>query len=151
MSHFLFDESRPYKEFRSALEEPLNADTQQGDDHFAHEQKCFIIRNDAIKPVTGRTILIRDVIECLYFVYVDLGRQQWDDKYWFFVGKLVNTKGHDIFFAYEAGCNGTGFGLGEQSCLHLSDSLQRLCQYGLTDKQRELIMTSLDLGRRYHV
>lgn len=139
----LFDVSASYEEYKNVLVEPLYADYKstrlnRNYETYAHCQNSFIISNNAIKQV-HKCALIKGHITCLYFIYVDFGKK-WDNKYWFFIGKLDN----DIYFMYESGCCGTGFGLGSKSTLYLSKTPELLCKYGLTDKHRDLISNNID-------
>ena len=134
----LFQNSCSFEEYKYILEAPLEADLQSVFiDSYCHEQYCCAITGDKIKHI-NKLIIIKDKIECLYFIYINFGEKKWDNKYWFFIGRLNNQ----IYFAYESGCCGTGFGLGSKSSLYLSKTQELLCKYGLTDKQRELINMS---------
>jgi hypothetical protein len=124
-----------YVDYENILAEPLNADETLIDPNInCHEQKAYAIQTDKIKSIDKR-IIIKNSIECLYFIYVDTKLNYYDDKYWFFIGKLKNG----IYFSYESGCCQTGFGLGSKSSLYLAKEQDHLITYGLTNKQRELI------------
>ena len=71
--------------------------------------------------------------------YLKICKYEYDDKYWFFIGKLENN----LYFSYEIGCSGTGFGLGETSLIHFSKTKELLLLYGLTDKHRNLVKLKL--------
>lgn len=128
----MFNKSYLYEEYKSFLDEPLDMDAEAIDD--THFQECHLITNNKIQ-LLNRRIILKPLIECLYFVYVDYGRIKYDDKYWFFIGKLKNG----LYFSYEVGCSGTGFGLGETSKIYFSNTKELLLLYGLTDKQRNII------------
>ena len=135
----LYNEYSLYDEYKYILQDPLDADIKSAQpDNYCHYTKCIIITKDNIKNVE-KLVLIKDLIECLYFIYVDYGKREYDNKYWFFIGKLNNN----TYFSYESGCCGTGFGLGEKSTLFLSKSQELLYNYGLTDKQRDLINNNI--------
>lgn len=134
----LFEEYSSFDKYKCILLEPLEADFIPNSNDYCHEQKCYVLTSDKIKHI-NRIALIKDNIECLFFVYVDFGQQIWDKKYWFFVGKLKNG----IYFVYESGRSGTGFGFGETSQICLSKMPDVLCKYGLTDKQRDLIINNI--------
>jgi len=129
----LFENCISYEDNKKYVVDPLQADCMD-QNSFCHYQKCYRIDTDKIKVITKR-VIIKDLIDCLYFLYVDALLDNFDDKYWFFVGKLKN----DFYFAYESGCCGTGFGLGSESTLYVSFNKKLLIKYGLTDKQRDLI------------
>lgn len=132
----LFSKTFSYEQYKELLQKPLEADLKfKNNINYAHYQKCIVIHNQHGPIVSDKCVSIIDKIESLYFVYTDFGCQQWDDKYYFFIGKLINN----IYFSYEVGCSGTGFGLGEESIIHLSQSKELLYNYGLTNKNRELI------------
>lgn len=135
----LFQTSQPYENFKRVLSEPLIADYAKSTDSnkYCHDQTCFSITNKKIRHVK-QTVVIKDEIESLYFVHVDAGRMKWDDRYWFFVGKLK----HGTYFTYESGCCGTGFGLGSESKLYLSKNPELLYDYALSNEQRNLINTT---------
>lgn len=133
----LFEEYASYEEYKNVLLEPLNADEKINKDEYCHYQKAYFITDDKIIPIK-KVVLIKDIIECLYFLYTDFGYSEWDDKYWFFVGKL-----NKIYFMYESGCNGTGFGLGSESTLYLSKTPEYLIKYGFTNKHRNLIVNNI--------
>jgi hypothetical protein len=131
----LFQNNFTYKDYENILFEPLNADEILINPNInCHEQKAYVILPNKIKPVEKR-IIIKNLIESLYFIYVDTKLNYNDDKYWFLIGKLKNG----IYFSYESGCCQTGFGLGSKSSLYLSREQDHLIKYGLTNKQRELI------------
>lgn len=131
----LFQNNFPYKDYENILFEPFNADeTLINPDTSCHEQKAYAIQPNKIKPIEKR-IIIKDLIETLYFIYVDTKLNYYDDKYWFLIGKLKNG----IYFSYESGCCQTGFGLGSKSSLYLAREQSDLITYGITNKQRELI------------
>lgn len=135
----IFDSSHFYEEYKNILDEPLDADlksVQKKD--YVHFQKCYLITNSKIIP-SNRNMSIKHLIECVYFVYTDFGEGEFDDKYWFFIGKLSN----DLYFSYEVGCSGTGFGLGETCTMHFSKTEELLLTYGLTDKQRNFIKQNI--------
>lgn len=135
----LFEEYTSYEEYKNVLLEPLNADEKKTvDEHYCHFQKVYFITDDKIKHI-DKIVLIKDIIKCLYFIYIDFGYKEWDDKYWFFVGKLNN----EIYFTYESDCNGTGFGLGCESTLYFSKTPEYLIKYGFTNKHRELIINNI--------
>lgn len=132
----VFNNSYLYEEYKNVLDEPLDADlktTQQNENEYPHYQKCYLITNK-IKPL-NQNVMVKHLIECLYFVYTDFGEKEYDNKYWFFIGRLKNN----LYFSYEMGCSGTGFGLGETSVIHFSKTKEFLLLYGLTDKHRNLI------------
>ena len=142
---YLFKEYCFYEEYKNILFGPLEADCKSVNGGYCHYQKCYFINFNTIKHV-NKCMLIKDKIECLYFVYIDFGEKQWDDKYWFFVGKLTN----DLYFAYESDCCGTGFGLGSSSSLYLSKTPELLYTYGLTNKHRDLINSNINISQRFN-
>lgn len=129
----LFNEFSDFENFKNNLSEPLEADEIK--DLNLHFQKCYFIKDNNIKHINKRFI-IKNIIEHLYFLYIDLGEKEFDERYWFFIGKIKNK---NLYFTYETGCCGTGFGLGEISTIYLSENKDLLCNYGLTNKQRYLI------------
>lgn len=132
----LFKEYHYYEEYKNILLEPLNADETLNIDkkYYCHTQNAYFITDNTINHI-NKVILIKDRIKYLFFLYTDFGETEWDDKYWFFVGKLNNG----IYFMYETECNGTGFGLGTQSKLYLSKKPEYLIKYSFTNKHRDLI------------
>jgi hypothetical protein len=136
----LFKNYSSFDEYKYILIEPLNADLLTQDKSVCHTQKVYMITNKKINYLDNKVILIKDNIICLFFIYTDFGQKMWDDKYWFFIGKLNN----DIYFSYESGCSGTGFGLGSTSTIYFSKTPELLCSYGLTNKQRDLIINNID-------
>lgn len=137
----LFSSYTSYENYKNILEEPLNADERSiVDKDFCHEQYGYVIKNNKLE-IMKKNLPIKNNIEYLYFSYVDFGEREWDDKYWFFVGKIRTKK--NIYISYESGCCGTGFGLGSKSTICLADSKENLYDYGLTNKQRELINSKL--------
>ena len=145
----LYDEFCPYDKYSALLKEPFNADAncRVKTNYFnTHIQKCYIIKNNKIKPVDA-TLNIKRMIESIYFLYVDFGEEKWDDKYWFVVGKL-NEGVKEFYFVYESGCCGSGF-IGSESKLYVAQTKEVLSEYGFTNKQRELINTNLNSNRRY--
>lgn len=129
----LFENNISYDDYKNILSTPLQADCNMNQ-NFCHYQKCYRIDTDKIKLIEKR-VKIKDLIDCLYFLYVDEALDSYDDKYWFFIGKLTN----DFYFVYESGCCMTGFGLGSKSSLYFSSNKDLLIKYGLTDKHRNLI------------
>jgi hypothetical protein len=145
----IFDNSHPYEQYETILNEPLNADfesTQNSENDYPHYQECYCITNDNIKK--SKNIIIKNLINCIYFVYTDLGNKEFDDKYWFFIGNFNFDKEgkHNFYFSYEVGRSGTGFGLGETSRIHFSRTKELLLEYGLTNKQRNLIRSTMELN-----
>lgn len=139
----IFDSAHFYEEYKNILDEPLDADlksVKMDDKTYVHFQNCYLITKNKIIP-SDRNMSIKHLIECIYFVYTDFGEKEFDDKYWFFIGRLTN----DLYFSYEVGCSGTGFGLGETSKMYFSKSEKLLLTYGLTDKQRNFIKQSIGL------
>lgn len=133
----IFDSAHFYEEYKSILDEPLDADLKSvtiDEDHYTHYQNCYLITKNKIIP-SNRNMSIKHLIEYIYFVYTDFGEREFDDKYWFFIGKLKD----DLYVSYETGRSGSGFGLGETSTMHFSKSEELLLTYGLTDKQRNLV------------
>ncbi len=142
----LFENSYSYEEYKNVLKEPLEADRKQNKNYFdwnssneekglwEHYQKCYAITEKQIKLIEKRIIII-DLICCLYFIYVDAKSDSFDNKYWFFIGKLKNG----VYFLYESKCDGTGFGFSEESYLYLAREPDLLVKFGLTNKQRDLI------------
>ena len=144
----LFDNTYFYENYKDVLDEPLDADYQsvkQTENDYPHYQECNLIEKNGIKQVKREhNAIIKPLINCLYFVYTDFGKEKVDDKYWFFIGKLKSLKDNaEFYFTYEVGCSGTGFGLGETSILNCSKSKELLMMYGLTDRQRNIIFTHL--------
>jgi len=48
----IFDNSHPYEQYETILNEPLNADvksTQNSENDYPHYQECYFITNDNIK------------------------------------------------------------------------------------------------------
>jgi hypothetical protein len=137
----LFNTSYLYEVYKTVLDEPLDADlrtTYKNANEYPHYQKGYLITNDKIQ-LLNQTIIIKHLIHCLYFVYTDFGKKEFDDKYWFFIGRLKNN----LYFSYEMGCSGTGFGLGETSIMYFSKTKELLLLYGLTNKHRNLINSNL--------
>ena len=141
----LFDNKYSYEKYRDLLSEPLEAD---GNTKYINEQrhfqKCVVITTDNIKLVEKR-VIIKNSIDCLFFLYMDPSLRSYDARYWFFIGQIKNNKNKIAYFSYEAGCCGTGFGFCETSSLHLSNDPNLLVTYGLTDKQRDLIAQSKNI------
>ena len=144
----VFNNSYPYEEYKHVLDEPLDADLKTKlntedeypdyQNHYPHYQNSYMITNDKIIP-SHQNIMIKHKINCLYFVYTDFGEKEFDNKYWFFIGELNNN----LYFSYEVGISGTGFGLGETSVIHFSKTKELLLSHGLTNKQRNLIKLNL--------
>lgn len=125
-----------YEKHKEVLEPPLDADIYlKQHPNFCHYQDYYFLYANRIERV-NRIKIIKFNIECLYFIHNDFGLEKWDDMYWFFVGRLSNN----LYFSYESGCCGTGFGLGSKSKIYISQEPRLLYEYGLTDKQRELIL-----------
>jgi hypothetical protein len=138
----LYKESCEYEKYKELLEEPLDADIIAMTDksnRFCHYFECEIITKDEIKKI-NKNILLKNKIESLYFVYADYGDYEFHGKYWITVGKIIKN----LYFVYESGCSGTGFGLGSYSKLIISKSPELLYNYGLTDKQRDLINKNIN-------
>ena len=137
----LFDNCISFEKCKNIILEPLEADYYiLHPEKFCHELKCFIINNNEIKCSNKNQPLIKNHIEYLNFIYTDFGNKEFDDKYWFFIGKSTNG----IYFSYESGCCGTGFGLGSKTKIYLSKSQELLSQYALSDKQRSIIDKNID-------
>ena len=137
----VFNNSYLYDEYKTVLDEPLDADLktkQLNENEYPHYQKCYLITNDKIKPL-NKNVMVKHLIKCLYFVYTDFSEKEYDDKYWFFIGRLENN----LYFSYEIECSGTGFGLGETSVMYFSKTKELLLLYGLTDKHRNLVNLNL--------
>lgn len=139
----LFQMNEPYEKYDYILSYPLESDLMALDSKCSHAQNCYAICDNKIKHI-DKVITIKNMIECLFFLYVDFGEQTWDDKYWFFIGKL---KKDGLYFMYESGCSGTGFGFGEESTLYLSKKPELLTTYGLTNKHRDLITKNINESR----
>ncbi len=143
MNTILFEKHCSYEQYKHVLLEPLEADIMAlNPDKYYHKQKCFSFIHSEVDnniKYINKVIIIKDIIECLFFIYTDFGEKKWDDKYWFFIGKLNNG----IYFIYESDCCGTGFGLGSTSTLYLSKSKNLLYVYGLTNKHRELLNNNI--------
>lgn len=83
----LFEEFSSYDLYKNILAETLDADYNATiDTNYLHETKLTIITNDMIKH-SNKTCVIKDKIKYLYYVYVDLGENEWDTRYYFFVGR----------------------------------------------------------------
>lgn len=135
----LFNDYDSYDKYKNVLSEPFNADdTMIIDQNYSHTQKIYLIDDNKITPI-DKLISIKNIIDCLFFLYTDFGEFDWDDRYWFFVGKLYNG----FYFMYETKCNGTGFGLGTEATIYFSKIPQYLIKYGFTDKHRELIVNNI--------
>ena len=145
----VFNNSYLYEKYKNVLDEPLNADLETKSktlDEYVHYQRCCYITNNKIRQL-NKNVMIKNFINCLYFVYTDFGESEFDNKYWFFIGKLSGYKEENIvYFSYEVGRAGTGFGFGETSIIHLADTKELLLSYGLTDKQRNLIISNIKLS-----
>lgn len=131
----LFDTFEKYSIYSNYFSEPFKANSCT-DVNYPHSQNCYRIDKNGIK-LLNKKIDLTEIIECFYFIYVDYGLKEFDDKYWFAIGKIKNQ--NNIFFSYESNCSGTGFGLGETSTLYFSNDKSLLITYGLTNKQRNLI------------
>lgn len=140
----LFENYEPYHKYKHILDEPLEADISKYSDVSLHRQHSYYITNYSINHV-DKLIKLKDQIECLFFMYVENNKEDWTDKYWFFVGKLTNG----IYFTYQSNCSGTGFGLGEDSHIYLSKNTDLLCRFGFTNKQRDLIEKYILYDRFY--
>ena len=145
----VFNNSYLYEEYKIVLDEPLDADfetKQKTENEYPHYQKCYLITNDKIKQL-NQNVIIKNLINCIYFVYTNFGKE-YDDKYWFFIGKLnyYKEENNNLYFSYEVGHSGTGFGLGETSIIHFSKTKELLLSYGLTNKQRNLIISNIKLS-----
>lgn len=135
----LFEEYAHYEEYKNILLQPFTADeTLNINKYYAHTQNAYFITDTNINHI-NKVILIKDRIKYLFFLYADFGEIEWDDKYWFFVGKLNNG----LYFMYETKCSGTGFGLGTQSGLYLSKKPEHLIKYSFTNKHRDLINNNI--------
>jgi len=137
----IFNNSFLYEEYKNVLDEPLDADLktkQNNENEYPHYQKCYLITNDKIN-ILNQNVMVKPLINCLYFVYTDFGEKEFSDKYYFFIGRLKNN----LYFSYEIECSGTGFGLGETSVIYFSKTKELLLLYGLTDKHRNLVNSNL--------
>jgi hypothetical protein len=135
----LFNEYAYTEEYKNIIVEPLNADEMlNANKRYCHTQHAYFITDNAINHI-NKVILIKDRIKYLCFLYTDFGEKEWDNKYWFFVGKLNNG----IYFMYETICCGTGFGLGAESKLYLSKKPEYLIKYSFTNKHRDLIKNNI--------
>lgn len=139
----LFEIHEPYDKYDYILAYPLDSEEMAlyPDKHY-HTQNCYAICDDKIKCIE-KVVIIKNMIECLFFVHVDFGEEMWDDKHWFFIGQLKNG----LYFMFESDCCGTGFGLGSKSTLCLSKKPELLTTYGLTNKHRDLITNNIEQMR----
>lgn len=137
----LFQTHKPYEKYNYILSYPLESERKAllEPNRYYHTQNCYAICNDKIKHI-DKGVIIKNKIECLFFLYVDFGEKTWDDKYWFFIGKLKE----EVYFMYESDCCGTGFGLGSKSTLYFAKKPELLTTYGLTDKHRDLITKNIE-------
>ena len=123
--------------YLAIFSDPFNADNNTIDKNLqrtqCHYLRAFFIYNNRISP--SNKLIIKDNIDCFYFVYVDYGMDRWDDKYWFCIGKTKD----ECFFSYESKCCGTGFGLGSQTKIYYSRNQNILLTYGIEDKHRTFI------------
>jgi hypothetical protein len=78
----LFQTHEPCEKYDYILSHPLESDLLAlNSDNFCHTQNCYAICHDKIKHINK--VIIKNMIECLFFLYVDFGEQTWDHKYWF--------------------------------------------------------------------
>lgn len=142
----LFQKSEPFETHKNILFEPLNADRQLKNDKtntYCHYQQIYAIKDNKIDYHNNpdKIFVLDNMIECLYFIFTDFGtNNRWDDKYWFFVGKLTNG----LYFSYETKCGGTGFGVGCCSTIYFAKNEKNLEKYGFTNSQRDLIQLNIE-------
>jgi hypothetical protein len=126
-------------EWKEKLSEPLKADYRYFTEvHSGHEQDLFFIMHNNLPKQVSQKQRVLDKIADILFLYADNNLDGFDDSYWFFIGKLNGIK-NQYYFSYETKCSGSGFGLGEKSQIYISQSLDSLVLYALTEKQRNLI------------
>jgi len=80
----IFNNSYSYEEYKNVLDEPLDADlkaTKNVEDDYPHYQECYLILNGKITQAKNKkTVELKPLIRCLYFVYTDLGEKEYDNK-----------------------------------------------------------------------
>jgi hypothetical protein len=140
----LFNKSEPYEKYRYILEYPLKADlnSKTVKDKSLHGQKLYEITSKGIRQCNRKVILI-DSITNLFFVYTDFGSGMFDENYWFFIAEYTKDD-KTVYIGYESECCGTGFGFCETSKVYLAETKELLYEYGLTYKQRYLIMKNIE-------
>lgn len=137
----VFNKPLNYNDYIHLFNEPMDIDYKSRKNYKWYKEylhcidATFIFNN---KMLISKRKLIKDKIDSFYFIYVDKGLNQYDDKYWFCIGK-IKDKNNDIYFSYESMCNGTGFGLGEITTIYYSKDKDMLLKYGITDKHRNFI------------
>ena len=124
----IFDEKIKI-EYHKHFDDPFNTDKTKNKT-VCHFVTAYFLFNNRISP--SKQLIIKDNIDCLYYIYVDHGNSRWDDKYWFCIGKTKDAR----FFSYESTCGGTGFGLGSQTKIYYAMDQEILLTYGIEDKHR---------------
>jgi len=132
--------------WRDIMKKPFEADLKimvpNVDPHFAHDQYIYVCK-DSLPKLINKHMKMENNIDCVYFIYNNKSDYEYDEKYWFLIGKIkTNISNH--WFSYESGCPGTGFGLGTETTIFLVQQFDILIKYCLTDKQRNLIIKHID-------
>ena len=129
------------------LEDPLECIKKYDEDSSYREKLHFrklhaIKENELPKLDKGRYKLYENIKE-IYYIHEDNNLDTFQDSHWFIIGLLKNKNENDekkVYFLYVTECNGTGFGLCEESDLYISQNIDLLILYGLTEEQRKSIL-----------
>ncbi len=99
--------------------------------------KKILLNATHLPKVSEMQLLTKNMIKEVYLLYMyNFEEGNYHEKEFICIGTTLKN----IYFIYTGDSCGTGFGFGETSKLFLSEKLETIILYSLTDEQRKIIL-----------